>query len=199
MIFVMNKPMKNYLSDTLEETLPNRFDYTEIDGKQMGIYRAEITQRMKKKQRRRTAIVTVAALILTVLFILIAFVVAVGKSTVNFSADLNSQPCNNMCSLQLIETIPSGMEYEPGSPKYPAIVDKLKEILNSATQTIDIASSYWTLRGTDVEGGPYPMAKVGEEIFDGLIEAATKRGNDILTSLLTYSPVEWFYLMVGVG
>ena len=176
MIFVMK--MKNYLSDTLEETLPNRFDYTEIDGKQVASYRAEISQLMKKKQRRRTAIVTVAALILTVLFILIAFLVAVGKSTINASADISSQTCSNMCSLQIIETIPSGMEYEPGSPKNPAIVDKLKEILNSATKTIDIASSYWTLRGTDVEGGPYPMAKVGEEIFDGLVEAATKRGNN---------------------
>ena len=163
--------------DTFKETLPNRLDYTEIEGKQVEAYKAEITRRMKRKQRRWTAVVTVGALILTILFVLVAFLAAAGSKAVVYSVSNSSLTCNDMCSLQIIETIPSGMEYDPGSPKHPAIVDKLKEALHSATKTIDIASSYWTLRGSDVKGGPYPMAKVGEEIFDGLIDAATTRGD----------------------
>jgi len=140
---------------------------------------AEITERKKKKQRRWTVLVTIAALVLTILFILIAFLAVVGKTRAPISVPHRAVLCSSMCSLQLVETIPSGMEYSPGSPSHPAIVDNLKEILTSATKTIDIASSYWTLKGSDVDGGPYPMAKVGEEIFEGLIEAATKRGVQI--------------------
>ena len=164
------------LSENFNDAFPNRLEYTEIDGKQVDAYKAEITQRLKKKQHRLTAIVTVVALLFTIFFILIAFLAVVRKTAIKVDESIGSPICGDDCSLQLVETIPIGMEYDPGSPKNPAIVDKLKEVLNSAKKTIDIASSYWTLRGFDVKGGPYPMAKVGEEIFDGLVEAATKRG-----------------------
>lgn len=176
--------MSLQLKDSFIKKLPNRFEYTEIDGKHMEAYKAEITARIKKKQRRWTAIVTLTALLCTIFFILIAFLAVASKTVIRRDKESISQICDGECSLELVETIPSGMKYDPGTPENPAIVDRLKTVLNSARKSIDIASSYWTLRGSDVKGGPYPQAKVGEEIFDGLIEAATKRGKLILSVVL---------------
>ncbi|XP_065069919.1 5'-3' exonuclease PLD3-like isoform X1 [Rhopilema esculentum] len=162
--------------DTGDLNLNNVLQSDEIDGKQVESYKADITLRLKKKQRRWTAIVTVTALLFAIFFILLAFLIVARKSAVKVDSNSSNVVCHGACNFELVETIPSGMNYDPGSPKNPAIVEKLKEILTTANQSIDIASSYWTLRGTDVKGGPYPMAKVGEEIFDGLIDAAVKRG-----------------------
>lgn len=171
------------VSDTFADKTPNRLDYAEIDGdgkpyalKTDEVY--EVKSRLKRKQRKWTALITMAALLLALAFILIAFLIAVKSGKKLVSQNNSTQNiCNDKCNIQLVETIPIGMSYAPGLIKNPAIVDKLKNILNAAQKSIDIASSYWTLRGFDVKGGPYPMAKVGEEIFDGLVEAATKRGN----------------------
>lgn len=164
------------LSDDFSEKLPNRLEYTEIDGKQVESYKAEITDRMKKKRYRWTAIVTVTALLFTIFFILVAFLAVVKKNGIRVSAGSQSQICGDQCRLEVVETIPEGLRYHPGSPTSPAIVKGLLAIMSSARESIDIASSYWTLRESDVKGGPYPMAKVGEQVFDGLIQAAMERG-----------------------
>ena len=166
------------VSDTFVDRTPNRLEYAEIDGGKPDTLKTEVKSRLKRKQRKWTALITMAALLLALAFILLAFLIAVKSGKKLVSQNNSTQKiCNDKCNIQLVETIPTGVSYAPGSIKNPAIVDKLKNILNAAQKSIDIASSYWTLRSFDVKGGPYPMAKVGEDIFDGLVEAATKRGN----------------------
>eukprot|EP00794_Sanderia_malayensis_P008275 gene8275-9159_t len=118
-------------------------------------------------------------MVFVVIFIFLAFLITAKQLKLVSKSTEKKYQCSSSYKLQLVETIPSGMVYGQYQVTNPKIVDKLKMLILSAKKTIDIASSYWTLRESDVKGGPYPMAKVGEEIFDGLVNAARDRGIQI--------------------
>ncbi len=137
-------------------------------------YRTEIADRLKKKRRGWTFYITVLALLLTVVLTCIAFLISV-KNSKRLGAVSSDAVCGDNCQFELVETIPSGMTY-PGFKSNPRISDRMQKLLLSAEKTIDIASSYWTLKSSDVKGGPYPMADVGQQIFDLLVKAAYEKG-----------------------
>ncbi|XP_039616631.1 5'-3' exonuclease PLD3 isoform X2 [Polypterus senegalus] len=75
--------------------------------------------------------------------------------------------CESDCSFQLVESIPTGLEYPEGSPLYPSIFQAWKHLLNEANGSVDIAAFYFTLRDTELENLD-PSADQGRQIFEAL-------------------------------
>ena len=175
--FFHNSFSHNSFSESYPVFTPNRFEYTDLDAeKEKDPQLVEAAFRKKAKKNKRTLIVTVIALLLTVVFILVAFTVVAKKtpgSSTN-SKPIYSRKCKDRCNIQVAETIPIGLAYPSGSPTHTKISDGMIDLLKMAEYSIDIASSYWSLKGSDIPGGPYPMANVGEDIFSGLVMAARR-------------------------
>lgn len=91
--------------------------------------------------------------------------------------------CQQYCKFSLVESIPQGMSYRNGSTPFPSTFSVWSSMLEEATSTIEIASSYWTLRDSDVvpqsvgmrREHKFPGSDEGEKIFKGLLEAGTDR------------------------
>ena len=67
----------------------------------------------------------------------------------------------------MVESIPEGLIYPPGSPLLPSISQTWKDVLDKANQSVDIAAFYLTLRDNGM-GLTEPSAnevRVGEETF----------------------------------
>ncbi|CAN7995409.1 unnamed protein product, partial [Ixodes hexagonus] len=86
--------------------------------------------------------------------------------------------CLDSCSFTLVESIPENLTYPDGSPEHVSTFEAWKLLLERAEKEIVIASFYWTLRGSDLND-TYPSAWQGEEIFNEILEAGTKRGINI--------------------
>ena len=54
-------------------------------------------------------------------------------------------------SLTIVESIPENLTYSCDSPVHPSTYQGWLDLLTAATTSVDIASYYWTLRGTDNE------------------------------------------------
>ena len=52
--------------------------------------------------------------------------------------------------LSLVESIPVGLTYDPGSPSHPSTFSGLMNLMKEAKKSIEIASFYWTLNGSDI-------------------------------------------------
>jgi len=79
------------------------------------------------------------------------------------------------CDIRLVESIPQGLTFdEPieSTPTYQAFED----LIRNAQFSIQIASSYWSLRGLDTNTTEEPTTDKGETVFRLLAEAATERG-----------------------
>ncbi|XP_018571757.1 phospholipase D3 isoform X2 [Anoplophora glabripennis] len=89
--------------------------------------------------------------------------------------EINSMDtCNNTCKLSLTESIPEGLVYSNDSIIYPSTFDTWLGLINSAQESIDIASLYWTLRQSEVY--PDPSSDKGEKIFQSLLRSGLDRG-----------------------
>ena len=51
-------------------------------------------------------------------------------------------------SLTLVESIPENLTYTSGSPLHTSTYQAWSVLLEAATRSVDIASYYWTMRGT---------------------------------------------------
>lgn len=99
-----------------------------------------------------------------------------------------SSPCTGDCTITLVESIPEGVKFPAGSVHNPSIYNGWMNLLKFAEEQIDIASFYWTLRGSDTETSD-PSTKQGENVFEE-IQAAAKRGTfRWFFSLLYYTPL----------
>ena len=78
------------------------------------------------------------------------------------------------CQVELVESIPEGLTYN-SSVTTLRTHDAWNRLLDKAEHTIEIASSYWSLRGQDTNSSN-ELAKEGERIFNRLVEAAQTRG-----------------------
>lgn len=58
--------------------------------------------------------------------------------------------CQDQCVLSLVESIPVGLTYKAGSPSHPSTFSGLMNLMEAATKSIEIASFYWTLNGSDI-------------------------------------------------
>ncbi|KAI8042114.1 5'-3' exonuclease PLD3 [Drosophila gunungcola] len=73
------------------------------------------------------------------------------------------------CDIQLVESIPIGLTYPDGSPKFLSTHEAWLQLLDSAKTKLDIASFYWTLRAEDTPGETDNSTQPGEEIFARLL------------------------------
>lgn len=110
---------------------------------------------------------------------LVAFVVFLGVLALvvvilQFCIKTNSKPCSVDCTVTLVESIPENVTFPKGTIRNPSIYNGWMYLLKIARKEIDIASFYWTLRGSDTHTSD-PSTKQGEDVFNGL-EAAAKRG-----------------------
>lgn len=76
--------------------------------------------------------------------------------------------------IQLVESIPEGLTYPDGSPKFMSTFDAWNHLISIANKTIHIGSFYWTLRGKDFYN--HSSAWEGENVFNNILTAGTKRG-----------------------
>lgn len=74
----------------------------------------------------------------------------------------------------MVESIPEGLNYTDGSPAFLSTYDAWNRLIDMANESIDIGSFYWTLRGRDFYN--HSSAWQGENIFNNLLTAGTKRG-----------------------
>jgi phospholipase D3/4 len=83
---------------------------------------------------------------------------------------------DEQCDIKLVESIPEGLVYPNSTniPKNPSTFDAFTKLLDITGSTLELASSYWTLRGADINHED-PTAWEGEEIFRRIHEIATSR------------------------
>lgn len=81
--------------------------------------------------------------------------------------------CSDMCSIQLVESIPEGLVYPADSPSFLSTYDVWRNLISIAEKSIDIGSFYWTLRGVDVYN--HTSAWQGEKIFQQLLSAGLSK------------------------
>ncbi|KAH8269365.1 hypothetical protein KR018_007472 [Drosophila ironensis] len=73
------------------------------------------------------------------------------------------------CDIQLVETIPIGLEYGPDSPHFLSTYEAWLDLLDSAKESLDIGSFYWTLKAEDTPGETDNSSQPGEDIFARLL------------------------------
>ncbi|XP_001357497.2 phospholipase D3 [Drosophila pseudoobscura] len=69
------------------------------------------------------------------------------------------------CNIQLVESIPIGLNYSEGSPRFLSTFEAWQQLLDSAKESLDIASFYWTMRAQDTPGVNDSSTQPGDEIF----------------------------------
>ncbi|GAB1601425.1 phospholipase D3-like [Argonauta hians] len=77
------------------------------------------------------------------------------------------------CRISLAESIPENLTYPAGSPSHLTTYDGLMHLIENAQSSIEIASFYWSLRGTDIFNST--SAWQGENIFKKLLDAGKNR------------------------
>ncbi|XP_020812470.1 phospholipase D3 [Drosophila serrata] len=73
------------------------------------------------------------------------------------------------CNIQLVETIPQNLTYPAGSPQFLGTYEAWLQLLDSAKQTLDIGSFYWTLKAEDTPGVNDSSTQPGEDVFARLL------------------------------
>nr|XP_026496216.1 phospholipase D3-like isoform X1 [Vanessa tameamea] len=84
--------------------------------------------------------------------------------------------CSDECRLSLVESIPEGHIYPPNATHMPT-KNAWLDLIDEAQTSIEIASFYWTLRFN--EEYPYNSSIEGEQVFQALLAAGTKRNIDL--------------------
>ncbi|KAK7103131.1 5'-3' exonuclease PLD3-like [Littorina saxatilis] len=79
-----------------------------------------------------------------------------------------SQYADN-CVFTLVESIPQNLTFAEGQQVHPSTYSGLKSLIESAKESIHIASYYWTLRGSDIAFHDNSSAD-GEDIFRSLLD-----------------------------
>jgi len=91
----------------------------------------------------------------------------------HFASSSVIEKCSGTCQLNLVESIPEGMDYG-NETVYPTIFESWLQLIEMAESSIDIAAFYFSLNGVDVK--PHPSAWQGETIYEKLKEAGLQRG-----------------------
>ncbi|CAG9802406.1 unnamed protein product [Chironomus riparius] len=85
--------------------------------------------------------------------------------------------CQDSCSIQLVESIPEGLVYDPYSPSFMSTFDAWNILINETTESLNIGSFYWTLKSDEVYN--HSSSIYGDKIFHSLLHAGTERKIDI--------------------
>lgn len=97
---------------------------------------------------------------------IVLLVVVALSSAVDVDQSLN-------CRYDLTESIPEGLVFPEGSISNSTF-DELYALVKNAQSTIDVASFYWTLLGTDVMPSPDATSAPGEALLAAFQEAAQR-------------------------
>lgn len=125
----------------------------------------------------RPACIPITIVLVVILLIVILPLLEQSKSArdrqeiINFLQQWDQ--CGDKCKFSVIESIPENLTYNGSSVKSASVFDSWMELLQTAQYSIDIASSYWSLRGSDVWHDPSDWQ--GEAIYKGLLTAGTER------------------------
>uniref|UniRef100_A0A1A9W471 PLD phosphodiesterase domain-containing protein n=1 Tax=Glossina brevipalpis TaxID=37001 RepID=A0A1A9W471_9MUSC len=104
-------------------------------------------------------------------FIFIIFITS-GLALYYVFYNLNDDVVNNInaldeqCSLQLVESIPDGLNYTEGSPKFLSTYNAWEMLINHTKESLTIGSFYWTMLGVDVVN--HSSAILGEKIYEAI-------------------------------
>lgn len=85
-----------------------------------------------------------------------------------------AKACKDSCTISIVESVPENLTYPRSDVIHPSVYSGWLNLLKSAEHSLDIASSYWSLRGNDTQTDD-PSTAWGEHIFNELI-ATAKRG-----------------------
>ncbi|XP_072138250.1 5'-3' exonuclease PLD3-like [Mobula birostris] len=135
----------------------------------------------------------VAFLLLMILCLLnFAFVQMVCKSAElpsnkdKYWKNQHTTTCDDPCRFVLIETVPDGLVYAENATGYQSIYNSWMNLINMANSSLDIASFYWTLTGSDINVTD-PTSKYGEIILDELGKLPIRRVNvRVASSILKF-------------
>lgn len=83
-------------------------------------------------------------------------------------------PCQDPCVFTLVESIPENLTYSNGSLPHPSTFTGISQLLDMAQDTIEIASFYWSMRGSDLPS-PDGSSWQGEALFDSLMKAGKEK------------------------
>lgn len=112
-----------------------------------------------------------------IVFALITIIVLLPllEPTTLFHAKLNGTyyVCTDNCKIQLVESIPEGLNFSDDSPKFLSTYHAWSILLNSTKTALDIGSFYWTLRGADFYN--HTSAWQGEDIFKQILTNGQKK------------------------
>uniref|UniRef100_A0A914L7L9 PLD phosphodiesterase domain-containing protein n=1 Tax=Meloidogyne incognita TaxID=6306 RepID=A0A914L7L9_MELIC len=78
--------------------------------------------------------------------------------------------CTDQCSWEIIESIPSEMNYTIGSPQHKSTYNAWVELLKVANKTVDITAVYWNIR----DKMDYKTSWQGSEVFKQIENAALR-------------------------
>lgn len=112
--------------------------------------------------------------ILTIVVVVLQFCFEAHRSEQKKATSCQKFTVAPNCTVTLVESIPEDVTFPNGSIVNPSIYSGWMDLLEIAEREIDIASFYWTMRGSDTNTTD-ASTKQGEEVFASL-EAAAKRG-----------------------
>ncbi|OQV15594.1 Phospholipase D3 [Hypsibius exemplaris] len=116
--------------------------------------------------------------IIGILVVLIIFLPLINPEKITVRPVTDPQ-CDDQCRLIVAESIPEHLIYPEGSPVSPSTYSTWLSLIQSAQQSIDIGSFYWTLRRFDETVARSPQNKdpysEGESIFKELSKAGLQR------------------------
>ncbi|XP_077255467.1 5'-3' exonuclease PLD3 isoform X2 [Temnothorax americanus] len=112
-------------------------------------------------------------LILIVLVVLLPLLDHAADKYLNSTALDSESTCMDYCNISLVESIPVGLNYNNNTPQHETTYDSWMDLIGMAQDTIEIASLYWTMKREDVF--PDDSAKMGEQVFQSLLEAGRDR------------------------
>ncbi|KAM8717194.1 hypothetical protein ACLKA7_003977 [Drosophila subpalustris] len=102
-----------------------------------------------------------------ILFVLVLVVLLLPWETLNHQTDQNTPVEVPLpCQLQLVETLPIGLNYTHSTTKFLSTFEAWQLLLSKAKAKIDIAAPYWTLRGVDIND---TSTRLGEQLFQRLL------------------------------
>jgi len=90
--------------------------------------------------------------------------------------------------IQIVESIPDGLVYPKNSPTFMSTYDAWQTLILEANHTIDIASFYWTLRGSDIYN--HSTAWQGEKIFQLLLNINKNNNKNIKMRIVQNAPTQ---------
>ena len=82
---------------------------------------------------------------------------------------------NEQCAIKLVESIPEGLVYPNSTiPKNPSTYSAFLQLLDLSESSLELASSYWSLRGSDTHHED-PTAWEGEDIYNKIHDLASSK------------------------